>query len=570
MQIKNVSLDGTSFLKNRFFAIFGPSTFYMIANYVVLLADTLIVANFVGSTAVSAISILLPLVQLSISLAQVSVVGAAWLYARQIGKFRKDAANRIFGQGLIVVAFIAVLQLAIFTFLKDPYIDYMGISDAVRVEVENYWKYEKFMLILYPLSSLLIETVHFDSDHLTSTLAKFVQICCSTFLSFALASKMGTAGASLGNFIGISLALLICLTHFFKKSNTLHPVLFFNWRMLRKTVTLASTDAMPHICWALLNLCLNKMILSQYSDAYLPVLAVLINILEITLIFDSVVEDMSPIAEIYMGEKNYIGERELAEYGLRVTIVEGFLALELLFILAPIVPPLYGISSPEIASVCVSAIRILSLSLPFTAIIFFFAAQFRIVRKTGISVLLLFIAQFVSPIFFALVLSNRFGFKGIWYSFIIGYVVTIVLAILYILIVYGKSKFPWLCPDNVNSYLNISFILSKKTVIEACDLIDAFLKENNVPESIQHKARKVFEETGMLIFNDNRLSESVAEFTIGIESNGVYLITRDTGKQRDITQEEGEVGKLLSTIEDKHYLTSTGFNRYLYRLPYED
>ena len=52
-----------------------------------------------------------------------------------------------------------------------------------------------------------------------------------------------------------------------------------------------------------------------------------INFLEVALVFDGIGEAMAPLAEMYMGEENYCGEKEVAGYGFRIAVLEGLLML---------------------------------------------------------------------------------------------------------------------------------------------------------------------------------------------------------------------------------------------------
>ena len=76
----------------------------MIISFLVLLADTVIVGHFVGAAGVAGINIVAPVFVLGAFLAQVAGTGTAYVYSRCIGEFRKDEANRVFGQGIITAA----------------------------------------------------------------------------------------------------------------------------------------------------------------------------------------------------------------------------------------------------------------------------------------------------------------------------------------------------------------------------------------------------------------------------------------------------------------------------------
>ena len=573
---KSISLDGSSFRGNRFFVLFGTATIEMVVSFLVTITDTVIVGHYVGAAGVSGVNIIAPLFAVISFIAEVNGTGTAFAYGRLIGEFRKDEADRVLGQGILTAAAVTAISLIAFFFLFSPYLDSMQLSAEVRTEAENYWKYEQYVLVLYPFCFLLTDLVYMEGDELLSNLSNIALIGGNVVFSIILCRRYGTAGASLGSLLGTSLCVLILCVHFLKKSNTLRPVLSFRYQVLREVITLSVTDSLPYLCWGLLDVCLIRLIVSRFSDAGLPILAMVINMLELTLIFDGIGEAMEPVAEIYMGEKNYSGESGLAGIGFRIAIAEGFLALELMFILAPIIPPMYGITDPELLSAAQSAVRTVSLALPFSSVLFLFSSQYRLIRKVSLSVVMTVCGQFLFVMIFAVLLTERMGIAGIWSSFSLSYLTVMILFGIFIFLRYRKLSFPWLCPEDETPYLNCSFILSRQNVIDACDRFTEFMKEHNVPEPVCLRARLIIEETGTLAFENNRTRESIAEYTVGITSDSVTVITRDTGRLSDMTQTDGDmdtlqeyvVGRLLSETADKQYLASAGFNRCYYEIPF--
>ena len=576
MEGKTISLDGTSFLKNRFFALFGTATGSVVVMLLVRLADTFIVGHFVGAAGVAAINIVAPVISISSFFALIFGTGTGYVYNRLIGEFKKDEADRVFGQGLITVAVFTGILFLVFTFLRDPYLRFMGLSDAVLTETLHYWRFEKYVLLIYPINYLLTELVYMDGDELISNLSNVALIIGNVVFSFVLSSFLGSSGASLGSLIGMALCTLILGTHFLRGSGTIRAKWSFCSSVFFETVSLAITDAVPYFCWSVLDLVFSKMVINRFTDAYLPVLTMMSNILELTLIFDGIGEAMSPLAEVYIGEGNYAGEKELAKHGFRIAVIEGFLALETVFIFAPLFPSLYGIEGTALVPEAVRAVRIFSLFLPFASLNFLFTSQYRLMRRVGLSVAITICAQLLFTLLFACLLIRPLGLTGIWCSFLLAHLTAMLVFGAVIYFCFQRSGFPWLCPDDACDYLNCSFILSRQNVMAACDAVSAYLKERNVPKAAIARINLLMEETGTLAFENNKMRESFAEYTVGIEKDGVFLITRDTGEQSDMTQTDGDlediqrfvVKKLMDHTGEKQYLATVGFNRCYYKVTF--
>ena len=573
---QNISIDGASFQTHKFNTLFGTATVTIIITFLLLLSDTIIVGHFVGPMGVVGISVVTPILSAGVFLAEIVGGGTAYVYSRCIGEFKKDEADRVFGQGIITVVVITCLMALAFMLFSDTYFNYMGLSDAARIEVENYWAFEKYVILIYPIHYLLSETVYMNGDELICNISNFVLIFGNIGFSVIFCALLGTKGASLGTFLGTFLCTAIFGIHFLRKSNTIKAVFSFKKQILAETIFLSITDAMPYLCWGLLDFFLNKIIISRYTDAYIPILTMVINFLEVTMIFDGVGEAMAPLAEVYMGEENYSGEKSLAKHGLRVAVVEGIVLFELVFILAPLVPALYGLTDPLLVPYAEMAIRIFAFSMPFASLLFFFTSQFRIVRKIKLSVYETLCAQFILIVAFTLIFSDKFGLSGIWASFAISYAATLLIFGVGVFLKFGKSSFPWLCPKDEGVWLNCSFILSRQNVIAACEKLDEFMRINRVPEAIRMKADLILEETGILTYENNKFKESFAEYTVNIREESLYIITRDTAELDDLTQTRGQIDdvqkymieKIMSRLQNKQYLTTAGFNRCYYRIPF--
>ena len=89
------------------------------------------------------------------------------------------------------------------------------------------------------------------------------------------------------------------------------------------------------------------------------------------------------------------------------------------------------------------------------------------------------------------------------------------------------------------------------------------------PESVCKLIGLFAEEMLILIQEKNADAKILVEFTIMVEPEGVRLILRDSGKVFDITEEDAKVdsfrqyvvANMMLSIDNKAYITTTGYNR---------
>ena len=143
----------------------------------------------------------------------------------------------------------------------------------------------------------------------------------------------------------------------------------------------------------------------------------------------------------------------------------------------------------------------------------------------------------------------------------------------------GRKKFPLLIEDFGNITQNFNFIASREEFVRVNNEVCKFLKDNNSDFIIIKKTNLLLEEIGLKILDFNRdLNRKIrVEVSVQItpgKNNDAYLVVRDNGKFLDLTNEDNEVTSLnsymlssyLSTVQDKSYVKTIGFNRSHYKI----
>ena len=114
----------------------------------------------------------------------------------------------------------------------------------------------------------------------------------------------------------------------------------------------------------------NKFILFKFGEYYLPVLSVIISVIELTIIFDGVGQAITPLVNVYRGEKNTEGIRKVMRLAGKAAAFEGICASILLFFFGRYLAQMIGITDPKLLHLCETAIRFVCPFLVFSAILF--------------------------------------------------------------------------------------------------------------------------------------------------------------------------------------------------------
>lgn len=143
----------------------------------------------------------------------------------------------------------------------------------------------------------------------------------------------------------------------------------------------------------------------------------------------------------------------------------------------------------------------------------------------------------------------------------------------------GRKRFPLLIEDFDNITQNFNFVASRDEFVRVNNEVCKFLKDNNSDFMIIKKTNLLLEEIGLKIldFNQDLKKKVLVEVSVQInpkKNNSAYLVVRDNGKFLDLTNEDNEVTSLnsymlssyLSTVQDKSYVKTIGFNRSHYEI----
>ena len=221
--------------------------------YLMMLSDSIIAGHFIGEKGIAAINSITPVTGVSTFFGCMVSTGASIVYSKDIGAMRKKHADQIYGQGLIVTFVIGIISAVILYFIRDLYFSMSGVTGEIYDRALEYYKLAPINIFLTVLVYYLEDMVFSDGDELINNLGYIFQIGGNILSSIILAKHYGMLGIIIGSIIGNGLGIIVSCVHFFRKSNTLHFVWYFNIKELIKTSRFSIVDAVIYLCWAVMD-----------------------------------------------------------------------------------------------------------------------------------------------------------------------------------------------------------------------------------------------------------------------------------------------------------------------------
>ncbi len=554
----------------KYYSMLLAGTVSIAVESVMLMSDTLICGIFLGADAVSGITIVSPLYSAAAFFSLIFSLGVPILYSSEIGSFRKKEADRVFGNGLLL-AIITGLGLFIFVLVfGKAFIQLNRPSAAISASAADYLFFIKYTILLFPVSALLSECIFADGGEALSSIAGLLQAIGNVAGSIILCQVMGVKGIALSSFLFNCISLLILASYFFKKSCSLRICFYFSFDIIKKIVRYSIIDAESYLFIGMMIAVLNTFISIRFGSASLILVSVISLSRELQFVFDGIGEAISPILTIYYSENCSSGMGKIYHIAQKTAIAEGIICMVLTWIIAPFVPDILHISDPAMASTATVVLRIISISSVFVSFLYFLTSYDLLIDRITLGSLTSALRDILLPAPLAVLLGYFFGIYGVSVGIAISPALTVLLVQLY-LRKKNPADVPLLLGDmrKIPSFL-YDFSLEENNIINVRDRIWDTLKEHDYDKRTINNVCLLFEDTCMLILEENKGSHVDAECSLLLLNDRVRIILRDTGKQFDVTSSDMKVSSLRSYVVSniathispkKKHLSTINFNR---------
>ncbi|WP_034451147.1 MATE family efflux transporter [Butyrivibrio sp. AE2032] len=563
------------FCEQKFSSMLISGTFTKAVMYLMLLSDSIIAGYFIGASGVAGINAITPVTAIVTFFGDLVSTGVGIVFARETGAMRKDRADKIYGQGLIISIGMGLLSALLIFVSRDMYFAVSGITGDILNNALEYYRLVPINAFLTIVIFYLEQMVYSDGDELCNNICYGFQIGGNVILSIILTKFFGMTGIILGSVIGNALGILVCCWHFFRKCNTLH----FVWHLSIKDFLLTSrysiVDSSVYICWGLMDYVMISHVSGHYGENGLITLAVVVSLIEFGVVMDGVGMAMQPLIGTYFGEGNPKLIKRVMKSGIKASIIEGAAATLLILIFAKQFCALFGITDGEALAPSIAAIRIVCLGFVFCSLVSLTTSYYMLIDRIGMATAIACFQNGLLYIILPITGSLLFGFYGMWAGFVVAPAVALTTAMLFVFFRFKKDNFPFLLKSLESDIEVLDGTLTPDAAVALSKEVSDSLLARQYPAGEANRAALFVEETGLTILdmNSNSKKPVLMELSLFFEEDSVLIIERDSGKLFDLTdpdvQVKGLSGFILSGLmashQEKAYLVTTGYNRNMLR-----
>ncbi|MGN0173946.1 MAG: MATE family efflux transporter [Acutalibacteraceae bacterium] len=563
---------GKYFCNKKFHSLLFTGSVTIIMQYLLILSDTIVVGNILGEQDLAAVNVIKPFQSFSFFISSLISIGTSVFYSYEMGKFNKTKANELFGQSIILSVISGLLLFAVGLFGKGLYFNYLSLSPQVASASSDYYFYYQFVIMLLPLYTVLLELVYADGDELICNISSAVQMGANILCSILLCLRIGIKGVGLGTLLGIVLSIAVLLVHFFRKQNSLKFVWHIGLKDILRVLKCGITDSSAYLFMGMTSFAASKFVIYYFSEYYLPVLLVVLNIFELTIVFDGIGQAVTPIVNVYRGEGNHVGIKRIMKTALKFAIAEGIILSILLFMFGGNIAELFGLDDIQLIKMSKVALRLVSPFFFCSGVLFLQTTYYMIIEKVVLATVITGIKDWLIPSVLLCVFGIVFDINGVWIGLGLSPFFSVVAVALFVYIRYGKKKFPLLLENDTKEIYIFDTKLSEQNIVKLRDDVEQLLIRKQISHKSITRIMLFIEEIGMLIYENNRGKKITCECSVMIDDD-IQIIMRDDGVINDPTNPDNQIISLRSYVvahlmihmPNKRNLVTTGYNRNMFR-----
>jgi hypothetical protein len=314
---------------------------------------------------------------------------------------------------------------------------------------------------------------------------------------------------------------------------------------------------------------------SHYGASGLITLAVVVSLIEFSVVMDGVGMAMQPLIGTYFGEKNHQLIRRVMRSGYKAAVIEGVAATILIWIFAAQFCALFGITGGAALAPSIAALRIVSLGFVFCSVVSLTTSYYMLIDRIGMATCFACFQNGLLYILLPALGSLLFGINGLWAGFVVAPILTLIGAYLFVYLRFGKDNFPFLLKDMGTEIVVMDDTLTPETAVALSEQVRSSMQSHHYAKGTANRAALFVEEIGLTILEKNGQGKKpiLIELSLFFESDSVLIILRDSGKLFDITDADARIhglsGFILSGLMEAHqekaYLVTTGYNRNMIR-----
>lgn len=382
------------------------------------MVDGLFVSNLIGTSALSAINLTAPVIQVVTAISTMLATGGSAVIMKKMGEQKPKEAWEDFTFLILVNMVVGLVMTMLGYSLMQTIFGSMGLSPEVAGYCTSYLS--KYLLFTIPI--LLMN--NFTLYMIASEKAALSLICSvsggvlNIVLDYIFIGllNMGISGAAIATGLGYSVTAVVGLFVFSRKKSLLHftkPACRF--RVLASAAANGCSEMAIALVTGIITMMFNWTMLHYAGEDGVAAVTIIMYVLMFaSSLYTGYSYGVAPMLSYYYGEKNHEKLKKLVSTSLKVIAVISLVTVTSSFAATRPLVSVFARPDNPVYDLAVTGNRICTLALFFIGFNIFASGMFTALSNGIVSAILAFSRSFVFMLITMLILPAILGVNGIW------------------------------------------------------------------------------------------------------------------------------------------------------------
>ncbi len=382
------------------------------------MADGLFVSNLIGTSALSAINLTAPVIQVVTAISTMLATGGSAVIMKKMGEQKPQEAKEDFTFLILVNVVVGLVMTMLGYFLMETIFGNMALSQEVAGYCTSYLS--RYLVFTIPILLMNNFTLYMiASEKATLSLVCSVSggvlniVLDYVFIGFL---DMGISGAAIATGLGYSVTAVVGLSVFSRKKSLLHftkPA--FRFKVLASAATNGCSEMATALVTGIITMMFNWTMLHYVGEDGVAAVTIIMYVLMFaSSLYTGYSYGVAPMLSYYYGEKNHEKLKKLVSTSLKVIAVISLVTVTASFAATKPLVSIFARPNNPVYDLAVTGNRICTLALFFIGFNIFASGMFTALSNGIVSAILAFSRSFVFMLITMLILPAILGVNGIW------------------------------------------------------------------------------------------------------------------------------------------------------------
>ena len=536
------------------------SVIIAISGHLVTTTDAVVVSWLIGSKAFTAVNIVIPILTVFSFIMIMLGTGASISISKALGNRDKNKVNLSFSSSVVGSVIISVASALLTYKYTSEIIRYLVHGDLILYDYAlKYLQTFCYAIPFLIVGGVISSIVRTDGNTKVISIAVWIGILINILLDiiFIRYLGLGIQGAAWATTINYFIVLIICLSHFFTRSNTIRWSIDFKDYFLRiiKNCRLGFSTSLNTLLLGVSLFVINSIMLHYIGSEGIYCWAVCYQIfLILQMLLSGVDTSIFSIGGVLLGEDDVTGLYFLYKRSAIYLIISVIILSLAIIIFPEFFGSIFGNRGEDKLDLLPDVLKIFSLFLFPYAMMMQVRSIYTILERGFLS-LVICISSFALMILFVY-LSALHQEEYLWWSFPFSSWILFVVLFIYTTILHFCNKnlrIYSLIPKNIPGPIyNASIPLDEKAVGGAEDNMATFLRKNDIDEGkISYSVSVTGEIMSRMLerlIKDHK-KKRYFDINVRIRDAAIIVILKDDGNRIDRESED----EIVSGLRDDFF-----------------